>query len=71
MILSIIVNEFTEEQKLDAFANREITVSGKVEGMFFQDGAIHKAFEKVEMFENLIAMGLIDQEALNEMGYKE
>ena len=32
--------------------------------------ALEEASEKVEMFEDLIGMGLIDKESLDEIGYK-
>lgn len=71
MILTLVVKEsLTEQQREDAFAGKDITITGSLECMFAHNDAITKMSEKVEMFENLIGMGLIDKESLEEIGYK-
>jgi hypothetical protein len=54
-----------------AIDKKPIEIKGKVDlmSMHVTDGAIDKAFAKEEMFDNLIGMGLIDEEALIEIGY--
>ena len=51
--------------------NEIVSVSGLLMSMHIFDGAIDKAFRAQEMFENLIGMGLIDEEALEGIGYYE
>jgi len=52
-----------------AMDNLDVTVTGKVSILFSSDTGISDEIQKAEMFENLISMGLIDEEALDGIGY--
>ena len=71
MVLSIVVNEEANNFVGSMMSDELVTLTGRIVSVHRQDDAIDKAFEKVEQFENLIAMGLIDQDALDAIGYKE
>ena len=70
MILTIQVkNEEVPNIMKDIMDENEITVTGVTTSMFIHNDAVDKAFEKLEQFENLISMGLIDKRALKQVGY--
>ena len=54
----------------DLMENKEITVTGKLDMIFFKDDGLTSQLAKAEMLDNLVGMGLIDEEALEGVGYK-
>lgn len=71
MIVTIVVRDkLTPEQISDAFDDKDITIAGKMEAMFFHNDALQKMTKKAEMFDNLVAMGSINSGDLKEVGYK-
>ena len=61
--------------KKDSFDNSSamdglpIQVTGIVTAMYFQDDGLSKQLEKAEMLDNIVSMGLINEETLEGIGY--
>ena len=72
MVIGIIVDGEVDDDIIGSMVTDEVvTLTGRIVTVNSEDDALNKAYEKVEQFENLISMGLIDQDVLNEIGYKE